>query len=67
MSMNIQGNSNSYIRLILWNMNGRQNLAKLKKGLLYLKSRQVDAFTGDSHEKLKCHKTSKGLGGPCLP
>lgn len=42
MSVNIQGNNNSPIRIISWNINGTQNPTKLKKCLLYLKSRQAD-------------------------
>ena len=42
MSMNAQDNSNSHIRVISWNVNKTQNPTKLKKCLLYLKSRQAD-------------------------
>ena len=40
--MNAQDNNNSHIRVISWNVNGTQNPTKLKKCLLYLKSRQAD-------------------------
>lgn len=52
MSVNIQGNSNSHIRVISWNVNGTNNPTKVKKCLLYLKSRQADVvFLQETHMK----------------
>lgn len=66
--MSTQGNSNSYIKVISWNINGTQNITKLKKCLLYLKARQADiVLLQETHMRnSEAKKLRKGMGRLCI-